>query len=223
MPEPAPARVVFVTGNTGKLAEVQQCLAGVQCLHLDSMPIDLVEIQASTVHEVSRAKALQAYREVNKGLEDGPLCPSGVAVLVEDTSLGFMALNGLPGPYVKWFLENLAPTGLVRLLAGFDNSRDNQHLRAKASCVFSYCYGVNESTGEPLLKQFEGVCEGLIVPEPRGSMGFGWDSIFAPDAQRIPNELTFAQMTAAEKNSISHRGAALALLKAYFHDADGTA
>ena len=46
---------------------------------------------------------------------------SGKAVVVEDTSLCFNALGGLPGPYIKWFLKNLGPRDLPKLLAGFDD------------------------------------------------------------------------------------------------------
>ena len=56
-------------------------------------------------------------------------------VIIEDTSLCFNALGGLPGVYIKWFLEKLGHDGLNRLLAGFEDKS------AYAQCVFAFCPG----------------------------------------------------------------------------------
>ena len=71
---------------------------------------------------------------------------------MEDTSLCFHALGGLPGPYVKWFLGAVGPDGLHRMLAGFDDKS------ADAVCVFAYCAGPDAA---PLL--FEGRTAGTVV------------------------------------------------------------
>lgn len=79
-------------------------------------------------------------------------------------------MNGLPGPYIKWFLEGLGLTGLYNMLKGFPTKT------AKAICTMAYCAGPN---CEPIL--FQGITTGSIV-EPRGaSENFGWDPIFQPD------------------------------------------
>lgn len=57
--------------------------------------------------------------------------------LVEDTSLGFNAMNGLPGPYIKWFLEKLGHQGLNKMLDGFSDRR------AQAICTFAYTEGID--------------------------------------------------------------------------------
>lgn len=72
---------------------------------LTSASVDLPEYQGE-IDDISREKCLVACKEVK-----GP-------VLVEDTSLCFNALGGLPGPYIKWFLDKLQPEGLHKLLAG---------------------------------------------------------------------------------------------------------
>lgn len=59
----------------------------------------------------------------------------GGAVMVEDTSLCFNAMGGLPGPYIKWFLKKLGHDGLNRMLAGFDDKS------AYAQCIFAYSAG----------------------------------------------------------------------------------
>ena len=105
---------------------------------------------------------------------DGP-------TLVEDTSLCYNALQGLPGPYVKWFLDKLGHEGLNKMLAGYDDKS------AYAQCVFAYVDGPN---GEP--KVFVGTTDGKIVPA-RGPTDFGWDPVFQPDGF----EETYAEMDKA--------------------------
>ena len=116
--------------------------------------------------------------------------------IVEDTCLCFNALGGLPGPYVKYFLENVGPTGLKNLLAGFDDQT------GYAQCTFGYS---SSESDEPHL--FVGRVHGKIV-EPRGGATFGWDPIFQPDGY----EQTFAEMDKQVKSSMSHRYKALTKL-----------
>lgn len=66
------------------------------------------------------------------------------------------------------------------------------------------------------MEQFEGVVHGLLIDTPRGSHGFGWDSVFAPDEQEVANAKTYAEMVLEEKNKISHRSRALNALQTYF-------
>ncbi|KAF7131744.1 hypothetical protein RHSIM_Rhsim09G0049500 [Rhododendron simsii] len=110
-------------------------------------------------------------------------------VLVEDTCLCFNALKGLPG------LNNL-------LMAYEDKS-------AYAMCVFSLALG---PTMEPIT--FMGKTLGKIVP-PRGPNDFGWDPVFQPDGY----DQTYAEMPKEEKNKISHRSRALALVRSHFAEA----
>ena len=104
-------RLVFVTGNAKKLEEVRQILdAGAEKLPFEvaSQKIDLPELQGSTPEEIAVEKCKLAAEEVK-----GP-------VMCEDTSLCYHALQGLPGPYIKWFLEKLGHDGLNKLLAGYE-------------------------------------------------------------------------------------------------------
>ncbi|KEG11092.1 Inosine triphosphate pyrophosphatase family protein isoform 1 [Trypanosoma grayi] len=179
--------ITLVTGNAGKLREVQACLAG--HVAVESVKMDLPELQSKSVFEISREKALVAYKNLNR------------PVLVEDTMLCFEALGGLPGPYIKWFLDEIGPTGLIKLLKGFESKR------AYATCVFTYC------AGPDMMLQFEGRCDGKVVDTPRGEGGFGWDCIFEPDEGR---GMTYAEMPNDEKNKISHRARALVSLKKHF-------
>ncbi|KAH6024594.1 inosine triphosphate pyrophosphatase [Parastagonospora nodorum] len=116
-------------------------------------------------------------------------------VLVEDTCLCFKAMNDLPGPYIKWFMQSLGAAQMHKLLAGFDDKS------AQAVCTFAYCEGPGH---EPVL--FQGRTDGKLV-ESRGPTAFGWDSCFEYKGQ------TYAEMDKSEKNKISHRGKALEKLK----------
>ncbi|XP_078417708.1 inosine triphosphate pyrophosphatase [Cetorhinus maximus] len=184
-----PARnVVFVTGNARKLEEVVQILGDKFPLTLISKKIDLPEYQGEP-DEISIKKCQEAALQIQ-----GP-------VIVEDTCLCFSALGGLPGPYIKWFLEKLHPEGLYKMLAGFEDKS------AYALCTFAY------STGNPKdpVKLFRGKTPGKIV-DPRGPRNFGWDPCFQPDGF----DQTYAEMPKATKNSISHRYKALRELADYF-------
>lgn len=180
--------LVFVTGNAKKLEEVIQILGDKFPCTLVAKKIDLPEYQGEP-DEISIQKCQEAARQVQ-----GP-------VLVEDTCLCFNALGGLPGPYIKWFLEKLKPEGLHQLLAGFEDKS------AYALCTFAFSTG---NASEPV-RLFRGRTSGRIVV-PRGCRDFGWDPCFQPDGY----EQTYAEMPKAEKNAISHRYRALRELQEYF-------
>lgn len=112
-------------------------------------------------------------------------------------------MNGLPGPYIKWFLAKCGHDGLNQMLVGFDSKT------AYAQTVFALTLGPNE----PVVV-FDGQTRGKIVP-PRGALDFGWDPIFEPHEGKGK---TYAEMTKDEKNAISHRSRSLAKLCEYLVD-----
>mmetsp|Transcript_908 Transcript_908/g.1822 ORF Transcript_908/g.1822 Transcript_908/m.1822 type:complete len:133 (+) Transcript_908:101-499(+) len=126
-------KLTFVTGNANKLKEVQQILGS--SVQLEAKKVDLPELQGEP-EEISKEKAKIAAKSING------------AVLVEDTCLGFEALQGLPGPYIKWFLDKLGHDGLNRMLVGFEDKS------AKAMCTFALSLPGRD---EPLL--FQGITE----------------------------------------------------------------
>ncbi|KAI0638644.1 Maf/Ham1 [Trametes polyzona] len=178
-------KITFVTGNAGKLREVRQIL-GASNIEVESKELDIPEVQGST-QEVAIAKCRRAAE-----LLGGPC-------ITEDTALCFKALNGLPGPYIKYFLKELGHDGLNKLLVGFDTNA------AWALCTFAYSAGPGS---EPIL--FEGRTDGRIVPA-RGTANFGWDACFEAEG----TGQTYAEMPTEEKNKISHRGRALEKLENY--------
>jgi len=185
--------LIFVTGNAKKLEEVISILGDSFPFKVVSRKIDLPEYQGEA-DEISRKKC-EAAAEIIKG-----------PVIVEDTCLCFNALGGMPGPYIKWFLEKLKPEGLHKLLHGFEDKT------AEAVCTFAYSSGNPED--EILL--FHGRTPGSIV-EPRGDNKFGWDPCFQPKGF----DQTYAELDSTVKNSISHRRRALDSLREYFVDGSG--
>ncbi len=172
----------FVTSNPGKLKEARSLLP----VPVEGIDLDLVEIQSSSLELISLQKLAQARLHV-----DGP-------VFVEDVALGFNALGGFPGPYVKWLLTAAGGVGLGSIAAGLGDTS------ALATCHLAYWNG---ST----VRSFVGECRGRIVSSARGKSGFGWDAWFLPDGR----QLTYAEMSEAEKATISHRAMAYAQLSAF--------
>jgi XTP/dITP diphosphohydrolase len=144
-------RVLFVTGNAGKVREVEAILG----TPVEQIDLDLPEIQALDVEEVVRHKAQAAFARVRR------------PVMVEDTGLYVEALRGLPGALVKWFLTTIGPAGICDLIpAGADRG-------ALARTAVAVCDGET-------VEIFTGETRGVIVRAPVGSGGFGWDPIFRP-------------------------------------------
>lgn len=153
---------------------------------LVSRAIDLPELQGEP-EEVAVEKCRMAAREVQ-----GP-------VMVEDTSLCFNALQGLPGVYIKWFLQKLGHEGLNNMLAAYEDKS------AYAQCIFALSMGPED---EPQV--FVGRTPGRIVPA-RGPLDFGWDPVFLPDGF----DTTYAEMPKDMKNGISHRYYIIILVFSY--------
>jgi inosine triphosphate pyrophosphatase len=182
-------KIKFITGNKGKFEEVLHILNEWEIEHID---IDLVEIQG-TSEEVIWAKAKSALAIVNAPL------------IVEDVSLCFSALNGMPGPYAKDFLKTITPEGIQRLI---EKSGDT---KVTAICMAAYI----EPGREPLI--FEGSIDGTAVPLAGTAKHgpYSFNTFFQPDGY----SQTMGEMTMAEHAQISHRRKAFLKLKNYFETA----
>lgn len=167
----------FVTGSRCKFREIQEIIPDIK-----QIAYDLTEIQSLDPHEIIEAKLKQV-----KNL-------SG-EFIVEDTSLCIDSLNGLPGPFIKWFLQTLGVMGISKI---------SQGSLAFGRTIIGY------SDGYGLTRFFVGAVYGMIV-EPRGSRGFGWDPIFQPNGY----DKTFAEMSLEDKNKLSMRSIAARSLKQF--------
>jgi len=176
-------KLYFITGNINKFKEVKAMIPDVE-----QLDIDLVEIQELDEHKVIEHKLLEAMSH-----HDGKF-------IVEDTSLYLDCLHGLPGPYIKWFLQTIGNDGLVDITKKFNNNR------AYVKVIFG-C-----ARDSKTIKYFKGEVKGRIVPV-RVKSGFGWDDIFVPSGYTQ----TYAQMGKEEKNKISMRTIALTKLKEFLN------
>jgi non-canonical purine NTP pyrophosphatase (RdgB/HAM1 family) len=166
---------VLVSGNRGKIAEARR-LAGPD---LEAVELDLPEIQSLDLLEVLEAKGEEAWRRLGRPL------------VVEEAGLGLAALNGFPGPLVRWMLEAVGAAGLAQTAAALGDPR------ATARCALLY-----RDASRTLVA--EGITEGTLVLPPRGDNGFGWDPVFLPEGE----SRTFGELVGPEKDAVSHRGRA---------------
>ena len=128
---------------------------------------------------------------------------SGLPAVADDSGLCVDCLGGAPGVYsARYGGEGLDDTGRYKLL--LENMRGQMPRTAKFVSVITCCF----PNGDVISAR--GECPGTIAFAPMGEGGFGYDPVFfVPQLKK-----TFAQLTAEEKNAISHRGKALEAFKA---------
>lgn len=144
--------LTFITGNQNK-ADYLSRQMGIDIPHVK---VELEELQSLDLHKIVGHKLQQAYKVVQ------------APVLVEDVSLEFTALKGLPGPFIKWFVDYPGGMACCNMLDGFvDRS-------AVIRCTFGYYDGER-------MEFFDSHLDGTISKEPRGSSGFGFDTFFIMD------------------------------------------
>lgn len=145
-------KIFLVTGNANKLEEWRRQLPS--DIEIDSVDVDLPEIQSIDPEEIMADKAKRAYEA------------TGNPVVVEDVSAGLEKLGGLPGPFVKFFIKKLGDDVLYQL-AGIEGEP------ATVSCSIAY-YDGND------LVTVRGDVKGIVV-QSRGENGFGFDKTFIPE------------------------------------------
>ena len=180
-------KLVFATNNLNKLKEVQQMLSSsFEILSLkDINCFEEVEETETTLEGNAKLKA--NYITTN----------FGYSCFADDTGLEVDALNGKPGVYSARFAGEPrdAERNMQKLLTELKNKSNR-----KAQFRTAICLNIND---EQFL--FEGICVGEILTEKKGEKGFGYDPVFKPEGFST----SFAEMSAEEKNKISHRGLAI--------------
>jgi non-canonical purine NTP pyrophosphatase (RdgB/HAM1 family) len=175
--------LVFITSNMHKVKQVQKYLD----YPVEHINLDLTEIQSLDPMIIVEHKAKEAYQHVKK------------PVLVEDTSLIFNSLGKLPGPFIKWFLQEIGNEGMCKML---DDYKDRS---AIAWILFAYYDGTSMHIFD--IKQ-----NGTIADHPReGGNAIGWNRIFIPDGETK----TLAEMNEDDKDRTSLRKRALIKLKKF--------
>jgi inosine triphosphate pyrophosphatase len=144
-------RILFVTGNKGKLKEAKTIIP-----EIEGCDIDLPEIQEVDSKKIIEHKLIEAAKYSQENL------------MVEDGSVYMDCINGLPGPLIKWFSKTIGNEGIAKIAKGLGNNK----------AVATVWIGFRDKKGK--IKFFEGSIKGEIV-EPRGENGFGWDPVFQPE------------------------------------------
>ena len=188
-------KVVLASRNKHKIGELQALLSKhipkIEVLSLDDVGFyeDIVE-DGESFEENALIKARAA-------------ASSGYIGLGDDSGLSVRALGGAPGIYSARYAgehgDDKANNSLL-----LKNLADKEDRRAEFVCVIA-CVFPDGERDELICR---GATKGIIIDEYRGDGGFGYDPLFYYE----PMDKTFAQMSAEEKNSISHRGKAIELL-----------
>lgn len=176
--------LTFVTGNDKKRAYYEEVLGE----PLNAVALELDEIQSLSLEAVLEAKARAAYAALH------------VPLFVDDVSFVIDELNGLPGPFVRWFIDALEPEGVCRLA-------DITKTRTAVTYIgIGYC-------DERGFKAFIAEQKGRVAEHPQGTGGFGWDSIMIQDGYGV----TRAELNKEEYERASIRKKALNELKSYLY------
>jgi XTP/dITP diphosphohydrolase len=183
-----PRQLVCASANPSKVAEIAEIVG--DAIDLLPRPADVPDVveDAGTLVGNARLKA------------SAIAAASGLPGLADDTGLEVAALGGLPGVDTATYAGPGASDeeNWAKLLAALDGEVDRRaRFRTIAMVIWP--------DGHELFA--EGTCDGEIVARPRGSEGFGYDSVFVP---ADGGGRTFAEMTSREKQAISHRGKAFA-------------
>ena len=189
-------KIIAATHNKDKIREIRQILtdAGVHIVSMSEAGLDALDVEenGSTFEENATLKAEEVTRL------------TGMAALADDSGLCVDALAGAPGIYSARYAGPEADTRA-------NNAKLLEAMRdvPEAERTGRYVSAVALAYPDGRLLVVRGECEGRILFEERGSGGFGYDTLFAPEG----SERSFAEMSAEEKNRISQRSRALAQLR----------
>ena len=178
-------KILFETGNPGKLREVQAKFAPLG-FEVEQLADEYPEIQADTLEEVVRSGLDWLWDRHKK------------PIMIDDSGLFIDALGGFPGVYSAYVFRTLGTDGILKQMDSVENRK----------AEFQCCAGYVDSGGQIFTRT--GKSSGQIIKEKRGSGGFGYDPIFMPDGFNK----TFAELDLDSKNRISHRGRAFEELAA---------
>lgn len=196
---PIPARILVASSNQKKLAELRTLFA--------DLPTEVVGPEAALPDVVEDAETFVGNAR-KKALEIA--AHTGMATIADDSGLEVDALDGAPGVRSARFAEDAG-----RALEPSKDAANNALLldelagRADRSARFR-CVLVLALPDGSVLETTEGTVEGRILEAPRGDGGFGYDPLFLPEGETR----TMAELTAAEKAALSHRGRAARAMRA---------
>lgn len=188
-------RIVLASRNPGKIAELQRILVAAH------LPATVVGAEVfSDLGDIPETGATFAENAAHKAKVVAE--HTGLIAVADDSGLCVDALNGMPGVLsARWSGSHGDDATNLQLV--LDQLRDVPDERRTAG--FTCAAAAFRPGDDPELAVCEGEVRGQLLREPRGDQGFGYDPIFVPDG----DSRTTAQMSAADKDRISHRGRAL--------------
>ncbi len=185
--------ICLATNNKHKVEELQEMLKGIfEVKTLEEIGCrEEIEETAETFAGNSLIKAQYVFNKYK------------VSCIADDSGLEVEALNGEPGVYSARYAGEHGnhEKNMDKLLSKLEREKNR---KAQFRTVITLILD-----GE--VEMFEGIVEGEILKEKRGNQGFGYDPVFVPKGYNT----TFAEMSLEQKNPISHRGRAIAKLKAH--------
>lgn len=187
--------IVVATNNKGKLRELGEMLTGFNVLSQQDVGADVDVEETGTTYEENALLKARAVREYTDKY-----------IIADDSGLEVDVLGGDPGLYsARYAGEGTTPDqGMEKLLENLKGYSPEEKTAHFISCIV-----LIEPDGTE--RAFYGRCDGLITDKKMGDGGFGFDPIFWFEEYNK----TFAQLTADEKNAVSHRHKALVALKSY--------
>ncbi|MDY3678109.1 MAG: RdgB/HAM1 family non-canonical purine NTP pyrophosphatase [Actinomyces urogenitalis] len=205
---PAGARLVLATHNPGKLAELRAILT----------PL----VPGLAPEQIISAAALQAPEPVEDGLTFAAnaelkaralTTATGLPAVADDSGLCVDVLGGAPGIFsARWCGHHGDDAANLELLLAQLSDIADPHRTARFTCAAVLVTPAAQDTADqtPAVTVVERSMEGRLLTAPLGEGGFGYDPVFVPVQEDRPGAAgrTTAQMSAAEKNAISHRGQA---------------
>ena len=189
-------KIIFATGNQGKIREIKQIMA--------DMDVEILSMkEAGIFMDIEENGTTFAENAVIKAKTIATICK--MPTISDDSGLEVDFLNGAPGVYTARYAgENATDDeNLDKLL---DVLKDVPQEDRGAAFVSSVCLYVPVENGEDISVVCTGRCPGWIGWERIGDGGFGYDPIF------MVGDVSYSEMSAEEKDAISHRGQALRLL-----------
>ncbi len=188
-------KFIIATNNPKKLKELERIL---NPLGIDAVSAKDAGVKLDEVKETGKTFAENAFIKAQAAFDK-----TGMPAIADDSGLSVDALGGRPGVYSARYAGEGATDEdrIAKLLSEMKNVSDKRrtaHFTSSVCCILP--------DGKKLA--VEGVCNGKIGYEPVGEDNFGYDPIFVYN-----NDKTFAQMTAEEKDNVSHRGKSLKMLQ----------
>ena len=194
-------KIVFASGNAGKVREIAQLLDGLDIDVLPQSEFDVPEIEETglTFLENSILKARNAAQH------------TGLPSIADDSGIAVDVMQGHPGIYSARF-AGLGASDEDNLLKLIDMIKPFPEEQRTARFICSMVYLRHKDDPVPIIAQ--GVWEGQLVTDPKGENGFGYDPVFYVESQQC----TSAELPPEVKNRLSHRGQALMQLMDKLND-----